>query len=57
MTVAGHTLGLWRLAFYVSAPFSALKQLISVIQMWAACINISLIDLEDRKAARAAKRS
>ena len=57
VTLAEHTMGLWHWVFYVSLPLSAIKQLISVVQLIAACVNITRQDVVTRKQQRAAKSS
>ncbi|EDO31331.1 predicted protein, partial [Nematostella vectensis] len=51
ISLAGHSAGLWIILAYVTAPICLLKQLVSVIQLWAACYNTVLVDESERAKA------
>lgn len=44
--------GVWKLLAYASAPFSAMKQIISVVQMIVASKNIGVVDVAERNKLR-----
>eukprot|EP00126_Sphaerothecum_destruens_P009574 Sdes_comp20537_c0_seq4m15222 len=44
-------IGLWKLCAGISFPIMILKQIVSGIQLWAAFLNISVVDNNDRKIA------
>jgi hypothetical protein len=46
--LAGRSFGLWATLAWVTAPICIFKQAVSVIQLGAACYNVSLIDEEER---------
>lgn len=48
VTLAGMSFGLWKALAWVTAPICFLKQTVSVIQLYAACYNVALIDEADR---------
>lgn len=48
-------LGVFRLICYVTAPFMFIKTLISLLQAYVACQNISIVDVKEREALKKAK--
>lgn len=49
-------MGLIRAMVIVSAPFSILKSVISLIQLIAGCLNVAIVDVSDRINERAKNR-
>ncbi|KAK3748162.1 hypothetical protein QZH41_017988, partial [Actinostola sp. cb2023] len=48
ITITGSTFHLWTSLAVITAPICIIKQTISVIQLYAACYSISLVDEEER---------
>jgi len=49
------SVGLFRVLVWLSAPLAIIKALITVIHLWAACINIKELDMAERRAANIVK--
>lgn len=48
-------LGIWRLVSYITFPFMIVKTLISLLQAYVACKNLSVIDCKEREQLRKEK--
>jgi len=48
LTYRGYSIGLWRIILYVVTPIMVLKQIISLIHLYTAALDMAAIDEAER---------